>query len=44
MAALFLSGVLAYHYLPIAALPQIDYPTIQVRLSGSHVPGGHGSA
>ena len=31
MAALFLSGVLAYHYLPIAALPQIDYPTIQVQ-------------
>lgn len=31
MAALFLSGVLAYRFLPIAALPQIDYPTIQVQ-------------
>ena len=30
MAALFLSGVLAYRLLPIAALPQIDYPTIRV--------------
>ncbi|MGN0008822.1 MAG: efflux RND transporter permease subunit [Desulfovibrionaceae bacterium] len=30
MAALFLSGVLAYRFLPIAALPEIDYPTIQV--------------
>lgn len=31
MAALFLSGLLAYRYLPVAALPQIDYPTIQVQ-------------
>lgn len=30
MTALFLSGVLAYRLLPIAALPQIDYPTIRV--------------
>ena len=30
-AALLLSGLLAYSYLPIAALPQIDYPTIQVQ-------------
>ena len=30
MAALFLSGVLAYRNLPISALPEIDYPTIQV--------------
>ncbi|MDE7064392.1 MAG: efflux RND transporter permease subunit, partial [Desulfovibrionaceae bacterium] len=30
MAALLLSGVLAYRLLPIAALPQIDYPTIRV--------------
>ena len=31
MVALFLSGVLAYRFLPISALPQIDYPTIQVQ-------------
>lgn len=31
MVALFLSGLLAYRSLPVAALPQIDYPTIQVQ-------------
>jgi len=30
MVALFLAGLLAYRNLPIAALPEIDYPTIQV--------------
>ncbi len=30
MVALFLAGVLAYRILPISALPEIDYPTIQV--------------
>ncbi len=30
MVALFLSGLLGWRFLPIAALPQIDYPTIQV--------------
>lgn len=30
MAALFLAGLLAYQKLPISALPEIDYPTIQV--------------
>ncbi|WP_034637965.1 multidrug efflux RND transporter permease subunit [Desulfovibrio cuneatus] len=30
MVALFLVGLLAYRGLPIAALPEIDYPTIQV--------------
>lgn len=30
MVALFLAGMLAYRLLPIAALPQIDYPTIRV--------------
>ncbi len=30
MVALLLSGVLAYRLLPVAALPQVDYPTIQV--------------
>lgn len=36
MMALLLSGLLAYHFLPIAALPQIDYPTIQVQ---TYYPG-----
>jgi multidrug efflux pump len=30
MAAILLSGALAYRLLPVAALPQVDYPTIQV--------------
>ena len=31
MAAIFLSGMVAYKQLPVSALPQVDYPTIQVR-------------
>src|SRR6478752_3036283 len=30
MVALLLSGLLAYRLLPLSALPEIDYPTIQV--------------
>ena len=30
MVALLLIGILAYRLLPISALPQVDYPTIQV--------------
>ncbi|NYT37621.1 multidrug efflux RND transporter permease subunit [Allopusillimonas soli] len=30
MIALLASGLLAYRMLPVAALPQVDYPTIQV--------------
>ncbi|MEZ0315299.1 MAG: MdtB/MuxB family multidrug efflux RND transporter permease subunit [Methylophilaceae bacterium] len=30
MVAIVLSGILAYRLLPISALPQVDYPTIQV--------------
>ncbi|WP_336580129.1 multidrug efflux RND transporter permease subunit [Alcaligenes sp. CHO6] len=30
MVALLVSGLLAYRMLPVAALPQVDYPTIQV--------------
>jgi multidrug efflux pump len=30
MAALLLVGALAYRVLPVSALPQVDYPTIQV--------------
>ncbi len=30
MVALFLLGMLAYQLLPVAALPQVDYPTIRV--------------
>ncbi|MBY0275511.1 multidrug efflux RND transporter permease subunit [Candidatus Binatia bacterium] len=30
MVALFLAGALAWRNLPVAALPQVDYPTIQV--------------
>jgi multidrug efflux pump len=31
MAAIFLAGAVAYRELPVSALPQVDYPTIQVR-------------
>jgi len=30
MAAILIAGLLAYHQLPVSALPQVDYPTIQV--------------
>jgi len=30
MAAILLAGLLAYRQLPVSALPQVDYPTIQV--------------
>jgi multidrug efflux pump len=31
MVAIILAGTVAYKQLPVAALPQVDYPTIQVR-------------
>jgi len=34
--AIFLSGVLAFRYLPVAPLPQVDLPTISV---GASLPG-----
>ena len=30
MAAILLSGFVAYRMLPVSALPQVDYPTIQI--------------
>src|SRR5450830_1351819 len=30
MVAIFLLGLLGYHLLPVSALPEVDYPTIQV--------------
>ena len=30
MAAILLVGILAYRYLPLSALPEVDYPTIQI--------------
>ena len=30
MVALLLVGLVAYQFLPISALPEVDYPTIQV--------------
>ncbi len=30
MVALLIAGLLAYRLLPISALPEVDYPTIQV--------------
>src|SRR3989440_1248014 len=31
MAAIMLAGAIAYRQLPVSALPQVDYPTIQVQ-------------
>jgi multidrug efflux pump len=31
MVAIFLAGAVAYHELAVSALPEVDYPTIQVR-------------
>src|SRR4051812_19509593 len=36
MVAILLAGAVAYRLLPVSALPQVDYPTIQVR---SFYPG-----
>src|SRR5215510_479385 len=30
MVSIFLAGMVAYYQLPVSALPQVDYPTIQV--------------
>src|SRR6201995_2979067 len=31
MIAILLAGVVAYNFLPISALPEVDYPTIQIQ-------------
>jgi hypothetical protein len=31
MAALFLAGIVGFQFLPLSALPEVDYPTIQVQ-------------
>ena len=31
MLAIFLSGVVGFQFLPLSALPEVDYPTIQVQ-------------
>ena len=31
MVAIMLSGLVAYTFLPLSALPEVDYPTIQVQ-------------
>ena len=31
MVAILLSGIVAFRFLPVSALPQVDYPTIQVQ-------------
>ena len=36
MIAIMLVGVVGYHFLPLSALPEVDYPTIQVQ---SFYPG-----
>ena len=31
MIAILLAGVVAYRFLPISALPEVDYPTIEIQ-------------
>src|ERR1700674_5398265 len=31
MIAILLAGIVAYRFLPLSALPEVDYPTIQVQ-------------
>ena len=31
MIAIMLSGIVAFQFLPLSALPEVDYPTIQVQ-------------
>src|SRR2546423_15523421 len=31
MAAIVLVGIVAYRFLPVSALPEVDYPTIQAQ-------------
>src|SRR5689334_19209149 len=31
MAAIVLGGLVGFHFLPLSALPEVDYPTIQVQ-------------
>jgi multidrug efflux pump len=31
MAAILLAGIAGYQQLPVSALPQVEYPTIQVQ-------------
>src|SRR4029450_13259578 len=39
MLAILLVGILAYRFLPLSALPEVDYPTIQITtLSPGPIP------
>ena len=41
MAAIMLSGIVAYTFLPLSTLPEVAYPTIQVQTFLSRrQPGG----
>ena len=31
MAAILLAGIVSFRFLPLSALPEVDYPTIQVQ-------------
>jgi multidrug efflux pump len=42
MVAIVLAGIVGFRFLPLSALPQVDYPTIQVQtLYPGASPGGH---
>ena len=45
MLAIVLAGLVGFKFLPLSALPQVDFPTIQVQtLYPGASPGGDGAA
>ena len=43
MGGIFLVGLVVFPLLPVAPLPQVDFPTIQVsRVAARREPGDHG--
>ncbi len=39
MVAILLAGIIGYRFLPVSALPEVDYPTIQVVTLSGRQPG-----
>lgn len=41
MVAILLAGIIGYRFLPIAALPEVDYPRFRSLRSTGRQPGRH---
>ena len=44
MVGILLAGIVAYKQLPVSALPEVDYPTIQITTLLSQVYSGPSSS